>query len=181
MALSSVVDLRREALLLLEGRGAVLDTAREVSRLLDPGDAVVGGIAVVLHGHLRTTRDVDVYLSGDAEPFASRLQAARFRFDASRREFNRDGVPVHIVRPEQIPESPRTLVEIDGIRTVSLDDLVAIKPRSGTRNLLRAQDLADVIGLIRHHGLTAAHAGRLPKELRPEFRKLARAISQDST
>lgn len=168
---------------MLDGRGAVLETAREVSRLLGPDDggAVVGGIAVVLHGHVRTTRDVDVYLPGDPTAFAARLEGAGFLFDPARREFSRDGIPVHLVRPEQIPEPPQSLVEIDGIRTVSLADLIAVKLRSGTRSLLRAQDLADVIGLIRHHQLAADYAARLPKDLRPEFRKLARAVARDSS
>ncbi len=168
---------------MLEGRGAVLETAREISRLLGPDDAgaVVGGVAVVLHGHVRTTIDVDVYLPGDPAVFAARLESAGFTFDATRHEFNRDGIPVHLVRPEQIPEPPRSLVEIDGIRTVSLADLIGIKLRSGTRSLLRAQDLADVIGLIRHHRLGADFAARLPKDLRPAFCKRARAVARDNS
>ena len=56
-------NLRDEALLLLDKRGTVLDIAREVSHLMHevgiPG-LVIGGIVVVLHGHVRTTRDVDI-------------------------------------------------------------------------------------------------------------------------
>lgn len=47
--------LRKEALLLLQGRGAILEIAREVSSILQAAgiDAVVvGGVAVVLHGHV---------------------------------------------------------------------------------------------------------------------------------
>ena len=50
--------LRVEALSLLDRRGSILELAREISRLMRrqgiPG-VVVGGIAVVLHGHLRVT------------------------------------------------------------------------------------------------------------------------------
>jgi hypothetical protein len=182
VAPADVLDLRREALLMLDGRGAVLETAREVSRLLAPDDggAVVGGVAVVLHGHVRTTVDVDVYLPGDPAPFAARLEAAGFTFDPARREFIREGIPVHRVRPEQVPDAPRAYVEVDGVRTVSLADLLAMKLRSGSRNVLRAQDLADVIGLIRRHSLGPDYAARLPKDLRPEFRKLARAVARDA-
>jgi hypothetical protein len=35
---------------------------------------------------------------------------------------------------------------------VTLADLINVKLRSGSTNLLQAQDLADVIGLIRHTG-----------------------------
>jgi predicted nucleotidyltransferase len=58
-------QLPDEALLMLEGRGAVLETARHVSRILlaqhVPG-AVIGGVSVTLHGHVRATSDVDVYV-----------------------------------------------------------------------------------------------------------------------
>jgi hypothetical protein len=54
-----------------------------------------------------------------------------------------------------------------------------MKLRSGTANLLRAQDLADVIGLIRCRKLTGEFARHLGRSLRPTFRKLARAIERE--
>src|SRR6184192_3328155 len=62
----SEMDVRHEALLMLDKRGAILDTAREVSRVLKQHKvrgAIIGGVAVVLHGHIRTTKDVDVYVA----------------------------------------------------------------------------------------------------------------------
>lgn len=59
-------NFREEALLILEKRGSILDIAREVSRLIrDSGvdGVVIGGVAVVLHGHVRTTKDIDIFLS----------------------------------------------------------------------------------------------------------------------
>jgi hypothetical protein len=54
-----------------------------------------------------------------------------------------------------------------------------LEPASRMRNMLRAQDLADVIGLIRHNGLTSEYAKNLDKSLRPTFRKLVKAIQQE--
>jgi hypothetical protein len=68
---------------------------------------------------------------------------------------------------------------IEGITTVGLADLIEMKLASGMRNMLRAQDLADVIGLIRHNGLTSEYAKHLDKSLRPTFRKLVKAIQQE--
>jgi hypothetical protein len=55
-------NLRHEAMLMLDKRGAVIETAKVIPRLLRdnqiPG-AIIGGVAVVLHGHIRTTRGVD--------------------------------------------------------------------------------------------------------------------------
>jgi hypothetical protein len=168
---------------MLEGRGQVLETAREMTALIRASGAtaaIVGGVAVMLHGHVRATVDVDVYIEDDPGPLAARLEAAGFAFDPGRREFRRDLVPIHLVRPDQIPDSPAEYVEIDGISTVSLCDLITMKLRSGSTNLLRAQDLADVIALVRRHGLGSSFAARLPKDLRHAFRKLTRAIGREA-
>lgn len=63
--MSTFEPLTREAALLtLTGSGPLLDVARDVSRILrerDLDSAIIGGVAVVMHGHVRTTLDVDVY------------------------------------------------------------------------------------------------------------------------
>ena len=173
--------LRDEALLILEGRGAILDVARDVSQVLRDADldgAVIGGVAVVLHGYVRTTADVDVFVSGSLVELAASLKAAGFSYSRTRREFRKQTVPVHLVTTGQVRTPPRSYVEIDGIRTVSLPDLIAMKLSLGTRDPLRAIDLADVIGLIRCRRLTPAFAAKLPSSLRLDFRKLARAITK---
>ena len=177
-------NLLDEALLILDKRGAVLDLAREVSRLMRnaglPG-VVIGGIAVVLHGHLRTTKDVDIFVNPPLKPLADLLTKNGFSFDRAERAFVKHGVPVHIVSPEQVGSVPKERVEIEGVTTVTLPDLIAMKLRSGSSNLLRAQDLADVIGLIRHHRLTGEFARHLDKTLRAPFRKLVRLIQREKS
>ncbi len=177
-------NLLDEALLILDKRGAILDLAREVSRLMRnagiPG-VVIGGVAVVLHGHLRTTKDVDIFVSPPLKPLADLLTNNGFTFDRAERAFIKHGVPVHLVSPEQVGSAPKECVEIDGVTTVALPDLIAMKLRSGSANLLRAQDLADVIGLMRHHRLTGDFARRLDKNLRTPFRKLVRLIQREKS
>ncbi len=167
---------------MLEGRGAILDVARAVTRVLIDGDvegAVIGGVAVTLHGHVRATSDVDVFVPEPLATFAEQLRFAGFHFDADRREFALAGVPVHLVTSAQAQPTPTHWTTIDDVRTVSLADLINLKLRSGTRNLLRAQDLADVINLIRHHELDDRFAARIAKPLRDEFRRLSRAVRSD--
>lgn len=175
---------RDEALLILDKRGAVLDIAREVSHLMRtaaiPG-VVIGGIAVVLHGHVRTTKDVDIFLPPPLEPLADLLTAHGFTFDRKERAFVKRGVPIHLVLPDQVGPSPKKAVTIEGVTTVTLADLIDMKLRSGSTDLLRAQDLADVIGLIRHHRLTSSFARHLDKALRPTFRQLVRMIQRESS
>jgi len=165
----------------LTGDSPILDAAREVSAVINAAQidaAVIGGVAVVLHGHIRTTLDVGVYPS-QTDRLAAALEAAGFTFDKQARQFEKDGVPVQLVTPEHVPDAPTELIDIDGIRTVSLADLITIKLRSGGENVLRAQDLADVIGLIRHHQLPGDFVTHVPNHLRPALRKLLKAVRDE--
>ncbi len=176
--------LRAEALGLLNKRSAILDLAREVSRLMrDAGipGAIIGGVAVVLHDHVRTTMDIDIFTESPLEPLAELLLASGFHHDQGKKEFVRSGIPVHLVTLEQLKQAPRKMVEIEGITTVSLEDLIEIKLRSGSSNILRAQDLADAIGLIRRHRLGSEFARHLEKSLRPTYRKLVRELKREAT
>lgn len=179
---TSDTTLRYEALLILDKQGAVLEIAREVSRLMDsagiPG-FVIGGVAVVLHGHLRTTKDVDILATPPLEPLADLLTSNGFTFDRVERAFFKRGVPVRLVRPEEVGTRAPQAIEIEGITTETLADLIEMKLRSGSKDLLRAQDLADVIGLIRHHKLRSDFARFLDTTLRVSFRKLVRLIARE--
>jgi hypothetical protein len=175
-------DLRDEALRILEGHGSLLEVAREVSDLLRAARfrvAIIGGIAVVLHGHLRTTKDVDLVVDGPLKPVVDLLMARGFAFDPGKRELIRRDVPVHLVPREQTGTTSDRFIEIDGITTVTLAELIDMKLRSGMSNILRSQDLADVIGLIRHNRLRSEFSRHLGKATRPEFRRLVRAIDAE--
>ncbi len=175
---------RDEALGLMDGRSAILDTARVASRLIRESEvsaAVIGGIAVVLHGHWRATKDIDLEAAWSLQEMADILQSYGFTHDPARRGFVRDGIPVRLVPLEQTGMTELRTIEMEGILTVPLADLIAMKLRSGTKNLLRAQDLADVIGLMRHHRLTSEFAREIDKSVRPAFRKLVKAIEQDES
>jgi hypothetical protein len=147
-------------------------------RRADIHGAIIGGIAVVLHGHTRSTRDVDVFVESP-ELMASELSDAGFSYHRSRREFVRDQIPVHLVLPDQIGKTQLNFEEREGVTTVSLPSLIEMKLRSGTTNILRAQDLADVIGLIRARRLTAQFASRIDRSMRSDFRRLVRAIETE--
>lgn len=165
---------------MLEGESKLLEIAREVSRELRAagiGGAIIGGVAVVLHGHVRTTVDVDVF-TPDLERVADLLRQRGFAFDAAARQFVKDEIPVHLVTTDQLGRAPVNLTDLQEIRTVSLADLINMKLRSGTKDPLRAQDLADVIGLIRAHRLGGDFAPQIDKDVRPEFRRLAAAIAR---
>ena len=75
--------------------------------------------------------------------------------------------------------APRRYEDVYGIRTVSLADLINNKLRSGSRSILRAKDMGDAIGLIRHHALGKEFLPQIDKELRNEFHTLIDAIERE--
>jgi hypothetical protein len=167
-------------MLMLDKRGAVLATAREVTSLTAAAkiDAcVIGGVAVVLHGHVRTTKDVDVYCE-DLAAVRDVLIEVGWAWNAERREFQLGDVPVQLV-DSRVADAPRAAVELEGVRVASLADLITMKLRSGLRKIVRARDIADVIGLISDRGLRKTFAGRLGADVRDEFRRLVDAVERD--
>lgn len=159
----------------------LLDLAREITELLvrrQVDARVVGGVAVVLHGYVRTTLDIDLY-TFQPELVAATLESAGFRFDPAARAWRRADIPVYLVLPEQAGDLRHPHIDIDGVRTVDLADLISMKLRSGTGRMTRAKDLADVVELILRRGLRPTFAGRLARDQQAAFRKLVRTIDKE--
>ncbi len=151
----------------------ILDLAR---RLKDSVDApVLGGLAVYLHGLPRSTVDIDLYAE-NRRATADRLEALGAKWDRVQREHVLDGIPIHTISPEEARHVIGRSSIIDGIRTVSLKDLIAIKLISGLNNPARSKDVGDVEGLIRVVPLDKRFAGKLPAELRATFKRLVDAV-----
>ncbi len=167
---------------MLDGRGAILETAHDISEILRAAGVsapVIGGIAVVLHGYVRTTTDVDLVAIDSTNTVGQVLIDNGFIRDPIKKEYMRGGVPVHLVRSDQVGFDLGSPVEIDGITTVSLTDLIEMKMRTGLKFPSRAQDMGDVVGLIRHRQLCSDFADDLDESLQPGFRKLVKAIASE--
>ena len=136
---------------------------------------VLGGIAVYLHGYPRATTDLDLY-ADDRQSTARELESAGARWSASRREHILDEVPIHTVTPKEAGHVVQKTSVIDGVRVVSLRDLVIIKLLCGLDNPDRGKDVADVTELIRRIPLDKRFAGRLPTQLRAPFKRLVDAV-----
>jgi hypothetical protein len=151
----------------------ILDLARRLRAAVDA--AAVGGIAVYLHGVARSTVDLDFYTS-DRAGTAAQLEAAGARWNKEKREHVLDGVPIHTITPADAGIVIDKTSIIDGIRVVTLKDLIAIKLLSGLNNPGRYKDLGDVEELIRAVPLDKRFAAKLPKNLRADFKSLVDAV-----
>src|SRR5881392_2647125 len=102
----------------------ILELARKLRPVVDA--PVLGGIAVYLHGGGRSTVDLDLY-TADRHATAAQLEAAGAKWDETNREHVLEGVAIHTVTPEDSGVTIARTSIIDGVRVVTLKDLVAIK------------------------------------------------------
>jgi hypothetical protein len=151
----------------------ILAVARELRSVIDA--PVVGGIAVYLHGGGRSTVDLDLY-STDRAATAAQLEAAGAVWNRTEREHVLDGVRIHIITSEDAGVKVQRTSVIDGVRVVTLKDLVAIKLLCGLKNPGRSKDIGDVEDLIRAIPLDKGFASRLPKGIGREFKALVDAV-----
>jgi hypothetical protein len=152
--------------------------------------AVIGGVAVCLHGYRRNTVDVDLLVRPEDTPLIrDALTAAGFTWDEQAHEFRSPaGVPVQFVAAggragkgsEVLLPSPaddHVAVVIEGLPVLSLAALIESEIACGEGNPRRMhRDFADVVELIVVHGLDGSYARHLHKAVRPAFLRLVRHV-----
>jgi hypothetical protein len=171
--------------------GAVYDTVRRLARWLrDEGVdyAVLDGMALVEHGYVRATADIDLLMRPqDLERFRERCIGRGYlpAFAEALKTFRdtETGVRIEIVtsgdfpgdgKPEPVafPDPAAVAEDGDEFRVVRLETLVELKLASGLSAPHRLQDLADVLNLIRHAGLPRELGERLDPSVRAEYLRL---------
>lgn len=160
---------------------------RVIARLQDAQipHALIGGLAVGLHGFVRVTGDVDILTTPDGlDAVHAQLVGRGYvpRFPGARKklkdtttgipvdfitsgEYPGDGKPKAIRFPDPLPDS----IEIDGKRVLALHKIVELKLASGLTNPERLRDLADVQDLISHLDLPLEFAEKLDPSVRETF------------
>jgi len=147
--------------------------------------AVLGGVAVCLHGYQRNTVDLDLLVRrDDASSIRRTLEGSGFEWRPMSSEFHSPGgIPVQLLmagdRPGKDseialpdPRDPAAVVELEGLPVLSLEKLIETKLACGLSDLRRThRDFADVVELIARHRLSRADA-RLHKSVRKAFREL---------
>jgi hypothetical protein len=144
--------------------------------------AIVGGVAVCLHGYRRNTVYVDLLIRpGDASAVRGALEADGIEWREQEKEFcTASGVAVQFVlagesegkgQPAvfQDPADPAHVASIEGLPVLTLAALVQSKLACGLGNLRRThKDFADVVELIAIHQLDKSFA-RFDHPSEPNF------------
>jgi hypothetical protein len=171
------------------GNESLWDVAKECHAILDRAaipHAIVGGVAVCLHGYQRNTVDLDLLIDPAREASVrAALEAAGFKWSDDAAEFRSpSGVPVQFVIASDRagpgsevrlpdPADKAAVVHIEGLPVVSLAKLIESKIACGEGSLRRThKDFADVVELIVKCDLDRSFARHLHKSVRPAFRRL---------
>lgn len=178
--------------------GSVKRTMRKIAEKLDRLNipyAVVGGMALVLHGQERTTVDVDILVNseglraahealeglGYVAPFAGSKNlrdtetGVKIEFLVSG-NFPGDGKP----KPVAFPDPTNAATVIDGIKVAKLPQFIELKLASGlTGGAARLKDFADVVALIDILKLPESFAESLHDYVRPKFLELWRDLASN--
>jgi hypothetical protein len=186
-----------EGLRFFAGKGMVNDTLKRIIQKLEEHGidyAVIGAVALNQHGYRRFTEDIDLLLTKEGlERFHDELVGLGFRpaFEGSRRQFRatEGNIRVEVVRsgeypgdglpkPVKFPDPGKASVEIDGIKTITLEKLIELKLASGLSAPHRLKDLADVQELIKVKHLGAEIADKIDPSVRDKYIELHRAVLQ---
>ena len=167
----SFSDVLKEAGAFFAKEGAVWDgLARVTQRLAANGIdyALIGGVAMAVHGYMRFTVDVDLLVSKDGLTAARHVLIGN-GYTEVRRDRLRDevtGTPIDFV----IGNDPAAVsAEMDGIRVVRLEKMIEFKLVAGLAKLPLLHDLADVQRLIEGLDLPLDLADKLDPSVRDTY------------
>ena len=181
------------------GRGEVHRTLeRFVTRVEAAGIpyAVMGALAVYVHGHHRGTSDVDVIVTAEARQRIHDLLDGRgflppFAHSRNLRD-TMNGVKIDLVlagdypgdgepKPVAFPDpSVGPLFIENGIRYVTLVTLIDLKLASGISSKIRYRDLGDVVSLIDSVKLPREFGDKLNPYVQPKWFEIWDECSVDT-
>ncbi len=190
----STIDLWQEIDLFFMQQGKVYETLRRLAQNLSHAGidyAVIGGMALAIHGYVRLTQDVDVLMSvAGLEQFQRTLVGRGYApaFPGTRKMF-RDaitGIKVEIIttgefpgdgKPKPVHPDPGAIaIERDGLRVARLETLIELKLASGLTAPDRLKDLADVQELIRVLNLPQQLVAQLDASVQTEYLRLWQTV-----
>lgn len=146
--------------------------------------AIIGGMALGLHGFQRVTGDVDVLttkqgLDAIHEKLVGRGYVPKFTGARKRIKDTSTGIDVDLITTGEYPgdgkpkpvvfPDPAEAVEREGLAVLPLPRLIELKLASAKTEPLRVRDAADVVDLIANLQLPRALAEQLDPYVRDEY------------
>lgn len=171
------------------GKETLWQAAESSHALLDSvgvPHAIVGGVAVCLHGYQRNTIDIDLLVrTGDSEKLREAFASSGWSWEADHKQFsNETGAVVQFLiageragRGAEVrlpdPGDADSVTELEGLPVLNLARLIESKLACGQGDARRMhKDFADVVELIALKQLNSSFERKLHKSVRPAFREL---------
>ena len=193
--ISSPVAAYDEGLRFFMGQGTLNETLRRVVKDLEQHGIdynVIGAVALNNHGYRRFTEDIDLLLTKEGlEKFRNELVGKGYRpaFEGATKKFRttKENVTVEIItagefpgdgklKPVVFPNPNDNQIEIDDVKTLTLEKLIELKLASGMTAPHRLKDLADVQELVKIKSLNADFAEKLDPFVREKYLELQKAV-----
>jgi len=131
--------------------------------------AVTGDLACIVHGHVRTTCELEVLVDPDDQTRLPMLAASAYSFVSTSRSLRDRQTDVSI---RWSARSAHCVVEIDGVIYVGLAELIESKLQPFIDGDRRIKGLADVIALVRARQLPLDFANQLRQSCRSKYTEL---------
>lgn len=133
--------------------------------------AVLGGVAVCLHGYQRNTIDIDLLVrSEDADAIRGELESSRVVSHLIL-SGEKAGAGSEVRLPD--PADETSVIQIEGLPVLTLARLIESKLACGQGNARRMhKDFADVVELIAMQRLPRSFSRKLHASVRPAFLEL---------
>lgn len=195
--ISSPTEAYQEGLRFFMGEGILNKTLQRIAEDLERhGIAynIIGAIALNQHGYKRFTEDIDLLLTKEGlQKFQDELVGLGYRpaFEGAKKKFRttEENVPLEIIttgeypgdakpKPVQFHDPTENYIEIEGIKTLTLEKLIELKLASGMTAPDRLKDLADVQELIKLKNLNEEFADKLNPFVHDKFFELQNAVAQ---
>ena len=196
IVMSSPTTAYDEGLNFFAGKEMINEALKRIVKDLDDRGidyAVIEAVALNQHGYRRFTEDIDLLLTKQGlERFQKELVGSGYRpaFEGARKRFRTsENIPVEIItegeypgdglpKPVRFPDPKGSTVDVEGIKTISLDKLIELKLASGLSAPHRLKDLADVQELSKVKRLDAEFADRLDASVRAKYKELWESVAQ---
>lgn len=193
--IASPVLAYQEGLRFFMGEGTLNETLRRVAKDLENHGidySVIGAIALNQYGYRRFTEDIDLLLTKEGlKKFRNELVGKGYRpaFEGATKKFRttKENVTVEIItagefpgdgkpKPVVFPNPNENQIEIDDVKTLTLEKLIELKLASGMTAPHRLKDLADVQELVKVKNLNADFAEKLDPFVREKYLELQKAV-----
>ena len=201
------VEMYEEGRRYFMGKGRLNNTLARLASELEEHRipyAVIGPAALLAHGYPRFTEDIDLLMTPEGldkfhaeliglDKFHAELIGLGYApaFPGARKRLlsTIDGVSIEVMttgefpgdgkpKPVSMPDPANASTEIDGIKFVTLENLIELKLAWGISAPHRLKDLADVQELIKIKNLDAHFADKLDPYVRAKYIELEEAVSK---